>query len=567
MGRNEDEWLFQQTLFPYFAAFHPAARWAEARESMLDQGQPHWSLGLMPSKVINVASFRYCAECSAEDRTSVGHTHWRRTHLLPGVFVCSKHRVWLEISGIPTHPQIKRHMFFTAEDEISPDSLPDKLGVSRASDLLVDIATRSAALLARRIPVPVQDLQAAYFSQLKARDLATHAGRLRIAKLRVALQLHFGDEVLAILGVEINETADPWWLRILRKPRVASHTLYHVLMQQFLNLDIEQLAMPLPDFGRGPWRCLNKASDHFGFHVVTVCEVGLTSNDRRPIGTFRCTCGFHYRRVGPDQTTADSWRLDRMDNYGEIWLQALRQGWSDLRLSQRKLAHHLGFDCGTIRAQARKLGLTGRNLPQTTEVPSNSNTSSRYDREKQCTRWLDLRRDHPLATQTELRRRDIALYTWLYRNEKAWLHQHSPTRTKRVRIDHRVDWDARDRELEIRIRAVADQIRAKSKPMLRLTKSRLGAEAGTKSLLEQHIQRLPLANAALNAVAETADAFAIRRIRALGAELLEGHMVVPRWQFIRLAGLRPSRLEQTSVAEALDNTLRTLTLERLGFAR
>ena len=567
MGRNEDEWLFQQTLFPYFAAFHPAARWAEARKSMLAQGQPHWSLGLMPSKVANVALLRYCLECSAEDRASVGHTHWRRTHLLPGVFVCPKHRVWLEISGIPTHPQIKRHVFFTAEDQIPPDSLPDKLGVGRASDLLLNIATRSATLLERRIAVSVQDLRVAYFSQLKARDLATYSGRLRIAKLRVALQSHFGDEVLAILGVEINETADPWWLRILRKPRVASHTLYHVLIQQFLNLDIEQLAMPLPDFGRGPWRCLNKASDHFGCHVVTVCKVGLTSNDRKPIGTFRCTCGFHYRRVGPDQTEADSWRLDRMADYGEIWLGALRRGWADPRLSLRKLAKSLGFDCGTVRAQATRLGMTGRNLPQSTEPLSRPDTPSRYDREKQCTRWLDLRRGHPLATQTELRRHDIALYTWLYRNEKAWLHQHSPTQTKRVRIDHRVDWDARDRELEIRIRAVADQIRAKSKPLLRLTKSRLGAEAGAKSLLEQHIQRLPLANAALNAVTETADEFAVRRIRAVGAELLEGHRVVPRWQFVRLAGLRPSRLEQASVAEALDNLLQTLALDRLRFAR
>jgi hypothetical protein len=528
---------------------------------MLFQGQPHWLLGLMASRVPFTPTFRFCPNCSAEDRITRGFTFWRRCHQLPGVYVCPQHRAWLEDSSVPTHPQVKRHIFVAADSAIPLNGIANLLPDDRTSTVLIDLAYRSKALLKYQKNTSPKDLRRAYQVQLAKRDLASYSGRLRVAKIEQAMIEYFGDEIPALLGVSLKATSDVWWLRILRKPRVASHTLYHVLMQQFLEIDLETLVSSSSPFGRKPWRCLNKASAHFGQFVVNICEVKLTSNDRMPIGTFRCNCGFHYRRVGPDKTPADSWRIDRMAANGEVWLGQLRQGWQDSLLSLRELARGLGFDPGTIRNQAKKLGLKGRNLtlePKLIPIPLHPVKPTVDDQRRA---WQKRRSEQPDATTTQLRKQNQALYTWLYRNDRAWLVKNTPSKKLIVRVDQRVNWEARDRDIAARLGAVAMRLRKQSSPLIHLTKSRLSAEAGQKSILEQHIHRMPLSKAALMILPETAEMFAVRRIEVVTQQLLEQRRIVPRWRFMRLAGLRQERAEHPIVAEALAKALRKLTSE------
>ena len=560
-GWDADYWLLNHTLFPYFAVFHSAVRRTKAREAMLAQGAPYWLLGLMASRVEFTATFRYCPSCSAEDRAFFGFTYWRRSNQLPGVYVCPKHRVWLEDSSVPTHPQIKRHIFIAADDVIPQNSVVNPLPDDRTSKLLLDIANRSTSLLEFQKVFAPKDLRRTYQLQLAKRKLATNSGRLRVIKLEQALLQFFGTELPTLLGVSLKATSDVWWLRVLRKPRVASHTLYHVLMQQFLEIDLEIAVPNKVLFGLKPWRCLNRASDHFGQFVVKICEVDLTLNDRMPIGTFRCHCGFHYRRVGPDETPADSWHIDRMAAYGEVWLEQLRQGWQNPDLSLRALARKLGFDPATIRNQAKKLGLTGRNLIPEPETVRALLGPIKLIIDEQRQRWQKLCVEQSDATTTQLRQQSPALYTWLYRHDRAWLVLNSSTKKFTVRVDKRVNWEARDRELATQINAVAIALQQQSNPLVQLTKTRLSAETGQKSLLEQHIHRLPLSRAALARMSETAEAFAVRRIEAVLQQLLEQRRVVLRWQMMPLAGLRQERADHPIVAEALAKALHMLTSE------
>ena len=142
-----------------------------------------------------------------------------------------------------------------------------------------------------------------------------------------------------------------------------------------------------------------------------------------------------------------------------------------------------------------------------------------------------------------------------------WLIENSPFQKFTVRVDERVNWEARDRELATQINAVAIALQQQSNPLVQLTKTRLSAETGQKSLLEQHIHRLPLSRAALARMSETAEAFAVRRIEAVLQQLLEQRRVVLRWQMMPLAGLRQERADHLIVAEALAKALHMLTSE------
>jgi hypothetical protein len=194
-GLDAGHWLLHHTLFPYFSVFHTSVRHAKARTAMLFQGQPHWLLGLMASRVPFTPTLRFCPNCSAEDRITRGFTFWRRCHQLPGVYVCPQHRAWLEDSSVPTHPQVKRHIFVAADSAIPLNGIANLLPDDRTSTVLIDLANRSKALLKYQKNPSPKDLRRAYQVQLAKRDLASYSGRLRVAKIEQAMIEYFGDEI------------------------------------------------------------------------------------------------------------------------------------------------------------------------------------------------------------------------------------------------------------------------------------------------------------------------------------------------------------------------------------
>lgn len=114
-------------------------------------------------------------------------------------------------------------------------------------------------------------------------------------------------------------------------------------------------------FGAGPWPCLNSASEHLGQRLITTVEVSMTRRRRKraPLGTFRCTCGFSYSRVGPDKSELDQYHIDDYVSFGEQWDKLVRELMSAGK-SLDSIAASLDISKRTLRSQLVRLGL----LPQ-----------------------------------------------------------------------------------------------------------------------------------------------------------------------------------------------------------
>ena len=334
---------------------------------------------------------------------------------------------------------------------------------------------------------------------------------------------------------------------MLRKKNKTSHPIRHLLLARFLGISIDDLfnkKLDYKPFGYGPWPCLNKSSDHYLQPVVTDMKVTYGADVKKPIGTFKCSCGFVYSRSGPDMTEDARYKIGRIKVFGSVWEARLKE-LIEKNLSLRQTARLLGVDPNTVKKYARKLDLVTyweKRSNDNNESPANDfKRASGSDYNKRDTyrnKWLSLMKNNPDKGKTELQKMNTALFTWLYRNDREWLNNNSPAK-KRVNNRYiRVDWNSRDKEILSKVEGVVkEMLNSKEKPE-RISISRIGSKLGIRALLEKHLDKLPRTKAYLDSVKESDKDFRIRRIKWAIQELEKEGQELKEWRILRKAGIR-----------------------------
>jgi hypothetical protein len=126
-----------------------------------------------------------------------------------------------------------------------------------------------------------------------------------------------------------------------------------------------------------------------------------------------------------------------------------------------------------------------------------------------------------------------ATYARLYRNDREWLNQNSPTLRMPVSSNNRVDWHERDKLVLAQAQEVVQLLLNAQKP-IRLTIGRIGKTVDLQALLEQHLAQMPLTKAYLESVTESIEDYQIRRIKWAIAQLEQQGKEVKPWKVIRL---------------------------------
>lgn len=216
-------------------------------------------------------------------------------------------------------------------------------------------------------------------------------------------------------------------------------------------------------------------------------------------------------------------------------------------LSLRAAARELGVDTNTIRRHAGKLGLSCKWKPLSHAGPmAPTPAPAAYER------WLALVAAHPGATRTELRRHVPAAYSWLYRNDREWLRLHSPERLIRTPPRPRIDWDKQDEILYQAIRDAAQVLREMQPPQ-RVTLAALERQIGRPRWISDRKAKLPKTVALISELSETTDAFRMRRVSWVRAQLVTRHGDVPEWKVRRAAGVRPRQRGGAQEAVSTDD--------------
>ncbi|MFT8347327.1 TnsD family transposase [Clostridium saccharoperbutylacetonicum] len=561
---TSEELIYNHTLFPFYTAFLPPERVKLVFNSMRGEkgGDIYNRTGIMASSITQSRYFKYCPHCVKEGREKHGELFWHRVHQLSVSYICPKHKTLLLYSNVSIH-QDNKHQYISAnlencayEDIDFNNKVTSNTALQSGKynysdnviEKLSDITRDIEALI--NIKYPNKELgwfQEQYINKLIYMGYANINGRVNQKDLLRSFIDYYSPELLNILQSDIDINSESNWLSMItRKHRKSFHPIRHLLLIRFLGLSLEEFFHIIyveKPFGEKPWPCLNAGSEHYLKPVVADLKISYDSKSKKTIGTFTCDCGFIYKRSGPDVDNKDRYKIGRIEEFGDVWKDKLRE-LVNRKLSLRAIAKELKVDTNTVDKYAGILRLE----KHWSKNKSNNSSQSEKDKNKEVkiedirfqyrSRWIELLNNNPNKSKTEIRNLDKSLFIWLYRNDREWLNNNSPTVQKRININRRVNWNKRDSEILKEVqKAVSSILKSTGKPE-RITVSSIGKKIDRLSLLEKHLDKMLQTKEFLHEYLESIEDFRVRRVRWAIKELERDGEELIEWRILRKAGIR-----------------------------
>jgi Tn7-like transposition protein D/TniQ protein len=575
-----DEFIDRHTMFPFYAPFLSCERACLIRDDMrrIGENRIFERIGNPVSHFARPSWLRFCPACVEVDRRDFGESYWHRMHQISGIEVCPNHAIFLETSSASFCNSNNPGVAISAESvmeaiPIRPLNLADDV-----HSVLLSIARNAAWLLEwseGKFGSEKLRVRERYYNLLLRRGLAYYNGRVRASRLVKELSKYYPSQILLSLDCEIKDTYRNWLLRLLHSglTEVSQHPIRHILLIIFLGCTVEDFFTSHKEykpFGDGPWPCLNKAAEHFGQLVITECRITdnlVKGKKGKPMGTFNCSCGFVYNRVGPDESEQDRTRRNSVEAYGPVWEEALREVWADTSISLSKAASQLGVSELTVIRYAIRLDLpmncsnTRTVGPKTIKRFRNFRRSRKESLEHYRKEWLFVLAANPNASREQLISTSAFLYMWLGKNDSDWLETHLPPVRKGARKAELKDWASIDNELAAAVKATGQWIREMPGRPIRISLAAITREVGHKSWLEFRLHKLPLTFKALKDCLETVEDVLIRRVVWAEDWYAQNGLCPTRHSFEAWAGTINKSGKMPAVQNAIDGAMERLSKE------
>lgn len=538
---EEETLVGNHTMFPFYTAFLPEERARAIYQSMLSEDGKaiYMQAGIMASAITENKHFKYCSDCFKEDLSKYGELYWHRQHQLPGKLVCLKHGIWLEESDIPIN-HTNKHSYILP----TPSNCDLMKAISVDDNLLKQykhFIPQAEALLSGGFRyISYSYLTDFYRKHLIEAGFATINGRVYQIELLNSFREYFTDVFLQYINVGV-ETTELWLASITRKHRKSFHPYYHILLLNFLGLEVNHVfqvtSIEVHPFGKPNWPCLNRVCPSYQIDVIQEFTIRSCEKTKQPIGKFYCKrCGFTYTRKGMERNTEDRFTFTRIMDFGFLWKRELR-ALLEQQLSYREIARRLQVDPNTVI----KYAIEGTYASSSKDIIYSIKVES-VEHNRQM--WLQLQQEHPNLTKTELRNQNPATYASLYRNDREWLHSHSPKSRSRKCENKRVDWVKRDHEMLGMVKKVTRELRNRDGKPKRITVKAIGDAIGERALLERHLDKMPNTKAFIYDVWESEQEFRLRRVQSVIQEMKVAGEVIKTWKVLRKAGIKKQFLNE-----------------------
>jgi len=526
---DEQTLVDNNTLFLFYTKLLPKEKARSIYEAMLsnDGKKIYMQSGIMASSIPQNKYFKYCSACLRED--AYGEMYWQRLHQLPGKLICSKHGLWLEDSSVPIIHSNKHSFILPNEGNCD---LANETPVDDAIlQLYLDFLVQADRLLNGQAEYKTfTHFTEFYRKHLIKKGFASINGKVNQRRLHEAFRDFYSDRFLGSLSIDIK-TIDLWLSSITRKHRKSFHPYYHILLLNFLGLDVDDVFRETPTlvdpFGKSKWPCLNRVCPEYKRDVIQKVSIRTCEKTKLPIGRFECpNCGFDYTRKGEDR-----FKYTRIMEFGSLWKKEL-QSLLGQNLSYREIARRLHVDTNTVIKYERFL------KSECIQIKKTSNQNKGEEVKSQRQEWLLLMKENPDLSKTELRKLKPSTYIFLYRHDKDWLDENSPKRL-RVKVENnRVNWQERDQEILQRVQIATDELKNLNGKVRRITVKSLGDTIGERALLEQHLNKMPNTKVFIQQVRESEQEFRLRRVKQVIAEMNEEGEVIKIWKVLRMASIK-----------------------------
>lgn len=244
-AKKADELIMKNTAFKFYTAFATKEISEKIFCSMNgDNGSNIYNTLGLSNSVVNIdTSLKYCEECIAEDRKNYGEAYWHLKHQLDEVLICNKHNRVLKILN-KSIEKINRQEYLNLEIEVEAD---DGFYVAELDDRAMMLQKVYCDNIEKLIQMDFEYKKMNFFREVyveKLIEMGISDNRMKLNQEDVlkAFKGFYGNEYLDALGINFYiKNQYNWVTKICRKHRNLFHPMQHLLMIQFLNIDIEEI--------------------------------------------------------------------------------------------------------------------------------------------------------------------------------------------------------------------------------------------------------------------------------------------------------------------------------------
>ena len=508
-----DELIERTTQYPYHHRFMSEKRWqAVARHAASGLGSSmKTSIGLVAQRFGATTVFRSCPQCNRESWSLHGAVYWHRSHLLPGVLVCSRHQVPLEphfVQSLDTARSLR---------PLLPNHMRRQPSASSIDCMIQFAETSAAALHDTRFDLEYELQRATHFARLKEIGLLRGDRQVLWKELSAQVLEHHhqfeGWPTSPRLRATTNGTLG--WLHGPLSVRARlSHPLTHIVLINFLYGSFS-------GYREAALAQSNSPADFRPDPVRKLC-VSLLEDES-------LSCREAASRLGTSVTTVVQQRR-------KLGIPIAERRKTSTRSSLARARRLLGKG-RCVADIVRSTGLSASSIYRLRSIayPDSSGTSAAGKHEAlvksyRC-RWVSTERHGSLVRAK--RAHDSAPYSWPYRQDREWLtQQHGSRAPFRRRV--RIDWPGRDAMLAERAERTAEALK-RAPGRKRISATALIRSAGPESSIRRNMYRLPLLRGALQKQSESVAAFQRARFVVACATLAQHGASVPLWKALRAA--------------------------------
>lgn len=453
-----------RTLLGYYRKFMNAPEEGNVIATLRGTTVAHlkFRLGLLTSRFRAHHPLKACAACMESDLKTWGWAYWHLQHQFPGVWICPTHGTLLQESDSKASGvgRFLWHLPNEADFRTWP-SAPDDLDHA-AFDRLSQISNLTVSLVCSQMPgrIDPTQLHRLYHAELERRNLLTPHGGYRLSEIAAEFANHVRTlrtlPEFSALPATVEE-AYSQLSRYLRAPRGGTHPLRHLVLIDWLLGNSEnfqklyaQLLSPVqrsytvaPGAQTPAMRPANNQDDRKAGLVKIIHDDGKS---------VRAAAA----ELGIDTATAMAWAAQMgvtVSRRPKALKHERRQALIEqLRLGADKAdaAKNFQISVGTVTQVLRsEVGLHVQWQQARHQAAQNTARES----------WTKLITEHAALGVKFIRKLNPAAYAWLYRNDRAWLSEHTPARIVLERKRSTL-WDDRDLHLSAEVERVTLALRS-----------------------------------------------------------------------------------------------------------
>lgn len=489
-----DYFIYNHTLFPFYAAFIPPKRAKNIINEMKsgDGSVSYMQSGVVASSVSLNRYFRFCPKCIKEDIQDFGEPYWHRTHQIAGIFICLKHKESLLNSTVTLRGVNRQEIVAPNMENCRVDR--ERIYKDELIEKMLWTAEDVETLLGNRYPFKEPEWFKSQFRiKLIEKEYARMNNFVYQKRLKEDFQGFYGEEYLELVQSSVSFNKRCWLTDLIRDDNRNTYALRYLLLARFLGMSIDDL--------------FNK-------------QYKITKGDN---GEF----------------------VSSIDAYQRLWDEKVKE-LANEGLAINVIAKELQSTPRTIRRALKRMGIPefkGCNKKSNHRYRQNKNSKSfKEKRDKVRTEWLYLHSKYPSKSSNQIRGLNDALYSWLYRNDRTWLKSHY--RVIENKTFNVANWEKRDVELLSEVKKVVADMQ-KGKPQ-RITWSSIGGRLGIRGWFLKCKHKLVQTKEYVDSVVEDIQDFQVRKIKWAIEELERQGEFITKWKVVEKSGVKPKYMADIS---------------------